>query len=201
MPRFSDETFYGLGAPTLGLNDILHDDDTSPKKFARSYSVSLSPEMYQAIKEIAAHRNLPFQGNMAAFVRHALGITLEQLELFLDDDSRTIFRSLMKQQRRMTRERFIVTIEDSIEQQVDILRFWTAKAKWTEVARSMSAFLAEVEDFPVTAWREHTASMWLRNQGLKDLLKVWTGTMKEDSSTDWQVVEEVWKKMERITGE
>lgn len=201
MGKFDDETFYGLGRPALGLNDILHDDDTSPRKFTRSYSVSLSPEMYQAIQEVAAHRNLPFQGNMAAFVRHAVGITLEQLELFLDEDSRTIFRSLMKQQRRMTRERFIVTIEDSIEQQVDILRFWTAKAKWTEVARSMSAFLAEVEDYPVSAWREHAAGMWLRNQGLRDLLKVWTATMKVDSAADWQQVEAVYKRMERITGD
>ena len=201
MGKFDEEVFYGLGRPVLGMQDILHDDETSPRKFTRTASFSLSPEMYQAAQEIVGHPNLPFAGNMSAMHRHALGSFLETVELFLQEDSRTIFRSLMKQQRRLTRERLIVTIEDSIEQQVDILRFWTAKAKWPEVVRTMQAFLGEIEEYPVAAWREHAASMWLRNAGLRELLKVWSGTLKEDSLADWQAVEAVYKKVERITGD
>lgn len=201
MPNpFEDEIFRGLGRPSLGIQDILHDDETSPRKFTRNHTASYSPEMYQAMQEIVSHRSLPFAGNMSAFIRHAVGITLEQLSLFLDEDSRTIFRALMTQQRRMTRERFIVTIEDSIDQQVDILRFWTAKAKWSEVARTASAFCQEVEEYPISAWREHAATMWLRNTGLRELLKVWAGTMKEDSQADWQEIERVYKMMEGMTG-
>ena len=200
LHKFEDEVFYGLGRPTLGMQDILHDDETSPRKFTRTASFSLSPEMYQAAQEIVGHPNLPFAGNMSAMHRHALGNFLETVELFLQEDSKTIFRGLMRQQRRLTRERLIVTIEDSIEQQVDILRFWTAKAKWPEVVRTMSAFIAEVRDYPVVAWREHAASMWLRNAGLRDLLKVWGATMKEDSSEEWQGVERVYKEFEAMTG-
>ena len=197
--RYEEEVFYGLGRPTLGINDILHDEDTSAKKFTRNHTASYSPEMYQAMQEIVSHKSLPFAGNMSAFIRHAVGITLEQLELFLDDDSKTIFRSLMTQQRRMTRERFIVTLEDSIDQQVDILRFWTVKAKWGEVVRTAEAFCEEVIGYPVAAWREHAASMWTRNQGLRELLKVWTGTMKDDSPGEWQAIERVWRRMEQMS--
>ena len=201
MPRYDDEVFRGLGRPQLGINDILHDEESSPRRFTRSVPVQVSPEMYQAIQEIVAHRNLPFNGNMSAFVRHALGITLEQLEEFLAEDSRTIYRALVAQQRRMTRERFVVTIEDSIDQQVDLLRFWTAKGKWAEVVRSMEAFVNEVAEYPVVAWREHAAGMWLRNAALKEQLHVWEQTMKNDSQADWANMQRQWRRMERMANE
>ena len=199
MPKFDDEVFRGLGRPALGINDILHDDATSPRKFTKGIPVQVSPEMYQAMQEMVAHRALPFDGNMSAFVRHCVGNNLEELEDFLDDNSRTIYRALVNQQKRMTRERFIVTIEDTIDQQVDILRFWTVKAKWSEVIRGLVAFASEVQEYPVAVWREHAATMWVRNAGLKELLKVWTHIMKEDSPHDWQVVERVWKEMETLS--
>lgn len=200
LHNYDAEVFHGLGKPSLSIQDVLHDEDSSPRRFTRNIPVQVSPEMYQAMQEVVSHKTLPFNGNMSAFVRHAVGITLESLELFLDDNSRTIFRSLMQQQRRMTRERFIVTIEDSIDQQVDILRFWTAKAKWPEVVRGVEAFLAEMQDYPVQVWREHAASMWLRNAGLRDLLRIWEASMKDDSPQDWQAVEQVWKSIQRIEG-
>lgn len=198
MSKFEDEIFYGLGRPQLSIQDVLHDDATSAKKFTRSHTTAYSPEMFQAMQELAAHRNLPFGGNVSALERHAVGNVLEQLEQFLDENTRTIFRAFMQQQRRLTRERFIVTIEDALEQQVDILRFWTAKGKWGEVVRTAQAFQEEVAEYPVAVWREHAASVWLRNAGLRDLLKVWGNTMKEDSPQDWQAIEQVYKRMERL---
>lgn len=202
MGKFDDDIYYGLGRPAVAktLNDMLFDDSTSNKKYNRTITAALTPDMYQAMQDLVAHRDLPFQGNMSAAVRHALGVFIEGTELFLEEDGRTIFRSLLQQQRRMTRERIIVTIDELIDQQVDTLRFWSARGKWNEVVRGIEVFVAEVSDYPVAEWREHAALMWLQNPGLRALLRSWQSVMKDDQPSAWRSIEKAWKKMEEMAG-
>ena len=199
---FSDEIFHGLPKPEVktSLNSLLFDDQTSARKYNRGATINLSSEMYQAMQEAVAHRDLPFEGNMSMLGRHAIGAFLEAVDSFLDDDSRTLFTTMMRQQRRLTRERYVVTVEDLLNQEVELLRFWTAKSKWAEVVRGLTKFLHEVEDYPVAEWREFAANVFLRNEGVRVLIRTWEETMKEDSPDSWRKVRAVHERMERLAG-
>jgi len=182
------------------MSSLLFDESPSGKRYNKSLTIAVSDEMYQTVQDLIANRNLPFAGHMASFGRHAIGIVSEQLEKFLDDDGRTIFRSLMQQQRRLTRERIIVTVDEIIEGQVELLRFWTAKSKWNVVVAEVRSFLGEVQDYPVAEWREHAAQVWLRSPGVKALLSQWNDVMKEDSPKSWRDLVKLQNSFERMAG-
>ena len=201
MAKFHEDIYRGLPEPNLSLQDRLFDDYSSPKKYTKTMSVSMTPEMYQAVQELVQHPNLPFEGNMSNAGRHAIAAFIEACENFLDEDGRTIFRSIMRQQRRLTRERIIITIEDIIDQQVDSFRVWTANEKWNEVIRQLRLFIGEVEDYPVVEWREHVARVFLRHEGMRALLRSWQVRMKEDAPDTWRDVQALYKVMERMVGE
>ena len=188
---FSEEVFRGLPKPALQLNDISFDGSTD-RKYTRSVPINVTPEMYQAVQELVQHRN------MSSFGRHALGIVIEALEPYMNEDIRTLYRSLMAQQLRLTRERIIVTIDENIDQQVETMRFWTTSLKWDEVLRTMEAFVGEIESLPVAVWKEHAANTWLRHKGLRGLVRAWQGTMKEHSPDHWQKVEALYHRMDRL---
>jgi hypothetical protein len=109
---------------------------------------------------------------------------------------RTVWRNLMVQQRRLTRERIIVTIDELVGQQVDQLKFWTHKEKWGEVARGLARFQGEVAGYPSGEWREHVADVWLHHAGVKNLMKIWADRMMNESPSTWQAVRKFTDKME-----
>ena len=200
--RFADEVFPGLPGTQArhSLHMYLLDEETSPKKYTRTISFATTPEMYQALQELAAHKDLPFQGSMATLERHATASFILAVEEFLDDDMRTIFRSLMTQQRRLTRERIIVTIDEVIDQQVEQLRFWTHRSKWNEVKRGLDRFLVEVSEYPTNEWREHAADVWLHHDGVRNLMRLWAGRLAEEAPNVWQVVRTFTDKLEEYAG-
>ena len=203
LSKFTDDIYHGLPAPSIkgSLNDLLFDEHSSPKKYTKTMSLSVTAEMYQAMQELVQHPDLPFEGNMSNAGRHAIAGFIEANEQFLAEDGRTIFRSLMRQQRRLTRERIIITIEDIIGQQVDAWQVWSAHGKWAEVLRQFRMFLAEVQDYPVQEWQEHVARVFLRHDGMKALLKSWAVRMKEDSTASWSEVQRLYHKLEEMAGE
>lgn len=203
MAKFHEDIYHGLPEPSIKptLNQLLFDDHSSPKKYTKTMSISMTPEMYQAVQELVQHPDLPFEGNMSNAGRHAVAGFLEANESFLAEDGRTIFRSLMRQQRRLTRERIIITIEDIISQQVEAWQVWTAHGKWAEVLRQFRIFIDEVRDYPVTEWQEHVARVFLRHDGMKALLRSWAVRMKEDAPSSWNEVRKLYDKMEEMAGE
>ena len=199
---FDDEAWRGLGTVEAerSLSSLLFDESPTGKRYNRSVTIQMSDEMYQAAQDLIANRNLPFNGSMAMFGRHAVALTTESLEQFLDRDGRALFRSMMQQQRRLTRERVIVTIDELVESQVELLRFWSAKAKWNMVAKEIAAFLQEVEGYPEVEWREHASQVWLRSTGVKALLRQWGEVMKEDAPKTWREVVKLQSRFERMAG-
>lgn len=199
---YSDEVYRGLprGETRRSLDELLYDDRTSPKKYTKTMSISMTPDMYQAVQELVGKPALPFEGNMSSAGRHAIGVFLEACQKFLSDDGSSLFSALIRQQRRLTRERYIVTIEDALNQEVDLLRFWTSRNKWNEIVRGLTKFAGEIEDYPVAEWREYAAGIYLHNEGLRSLVRVWEEHMREDSPESWRRVREVHAKMEAIAG-
>jgi len=190
MTKFADEMYVGLGVPTStqSLYNMLTDEDSSPRKYNRTLSFATTAEMYQALQDLIAHKDLPFNGSMSAALRHAAAVFIEVNDQFLSDDQRTIFRSLMEQQRRLTRERIIITIDEVIDQQVDHLRFWSHRGKWNLVARDIARFVNEIEEYREPEWREAAAEAWLHNAGVKQLMRLWADKMHEESPESWRKV-------------
>ena len=200
--KYNAELFPHLPPVEAGkaLHEYLQDEDTSPKKFTRTVSFATTPEMFQALQELASNRDLPFQGVMGNVLRHAAASFIESVENFLDDDMRTIFRSLMLQQRRLTRERVVITIDEVIDQQVEQLRFWTHRGKWTEVTRGLRRFADELADYPNAEWREHAADVWLHHDGVKTLMRLWASRMAEESPATWAAIREFTSRVETYAG-
>lgn len=198
----SDEIYAGLPKPNVRrtLNEYLTDEESSPKRFNRTMSFAVTAEQFQAAQEMVVAKGLPFNGNMSDMLRHALGAFTEAVLPHLPDDIRTIFSSLMAQQRRLTRERIIVTIDEVIDQQVDVLRFWTQREKWGVVVRDLSRFMAEVDEYPEAEWREHLAITWLRHDGVKSLMRTWAERMQSESPGEWGRVRRFVDRMEEWAG-
>ena len=202
MNKWTDEYYPALPVVNAGglIHHSLYDEDTSPKKFTRSLTTPMTPEMLMALQELATNKNLPFQGVINNLSRHNQAAGIIALEEFLDGDMLSIWRNLTIQQRRLTRERVIVTIDEIIDQQVEQLQFWSRRGKWDEVIRSLKAFMGEVTDYPTNDWREHVAEMWLKNDGVKGLMRFWADKMRDEAPVAWIEMRELVDKMETYAG-
>lgn len=195
--HFEDELYPSVASVDVGRAvNTLWDQESSPKKFTRTISFAGTPEMYQAIQELAANRHLPFNGSLAEFERAANAAFIEALDEYLDEDVRSIFRSLMAQQRRLTRERVIVTIDEIVDQQVEQLRFWTHRSKWREIVRQLKKFHEELAEYPQQEWREYAADVWLHHTGVKQIMRLWSERMVSESPTSWEDVRKFTDAME-----
>lgn len=207
MPQakaFDEDVFRGLPMPDVlpSINSLLWDDgNKGDKRYNKTFTFSMNDVMWQTLQDVACHPNMPFDGVLAACVRHALGVTLEQLQGHISEERRTLFRVMMDQQRRLTRERIIVTIDQLIDTQVEHLRFWTGKADWRMVVKDLRKFLEEVKAYPEPAWREHTAQIWMRHQGVRSLRKFWEERMKEDSIEEWRATAAIDVEWAEMAGE
>jgi hypothetical protein len=201
--HFDEEIHRGLPQPDFvpSLATHLFDEPAGERKYNKSVTFQMDETMWQALQDIIANKNLPFDGHMATALRHALGMTIEALDKHVTENRRTLFREMMNQQARLTRERIIVTVDDLIDKQVENLRFWTSKSNWRMVVRDLSIFQNEVKEYPERAWREHTAQVWLRHGGVKALGKFWEERMKDESLDSWRSVIAVQKKWEDMAGE
>ena len=200
---FDHEAYRGLPKPDVAtsVNSLLFDEPSGDRKYNKSVTAQLDEVMWQCVQDLIANKKLPFDGHMATLFRHALAMTIESLEMYLDETGKTLFRSMMDQQRRLTRERIIVTVDALIDSQVENLRFWTGKGDWRMVVRDMRRFIEEVKDYPEPTWREHTAQIWLRHSGVRALSKHWEERMKDDDLKSWQDAVRVQKEWEVMSGE
>lgn len=193
---------YGLAEPDVlySLGHQLYDADSSPKKFTRSLTVNMTPEMLSAIQELASAKDLPFNGVMGDFGRFAFASTIDALEEYLDSNMAVIWRNLQLQTRRLTRERMVMSIDELIDQQVEQLRFWTQKNKWREVERGLDAFATEISDYPSADWKEHAADTWLRHDSVRALMRLWAQRLQSEAPSAWLAVRRFTELMEGYAG-
>lgn len=182
------------------LRSLLWDETASTRKYSRTLSIAVDSDMYEAIQNIIAHKNMPFNGSISVFGRHAIAVALDNLKEWLDADQRTIFDTLLRQQRRLTRERFVVEADELVEEQAEFLRFWTDRRKWASVVKDLHAFADEVRQYDMVEWKQHVANRWLQHPQIKGLLKRWENEMAEDDPAAWRKVRDVFAWWEGVAG-
>lgn len=186
--------------PSMKLDDFstLYDDKPSSRKFNRTISTPVDSDMYAAVQDLIANRDLPFAGNMAAFGRHVFAAGIDSLQLFLDKDVRTLWSALQSSQRRLTAERYVVTAEEQVKEAAELLESWTDVREWDAVYADLSFAAQAITDLPIPAWRRRVANEWLSNREIKRLLATWQELMPEDSPETWRKVINVWNMFRRI---
>ena len=184
------------------MHNLLFDTPSSTeRRYTKTMSINMEPEMFVMVQNLAAAGVLPFDGSQSAFGRHAIGIVSEALQEYVDEDVKTIFAAMMAQTRRLTRERIILEVDELIDQQVDHLAFWSKKGKWSRVLGSLEHWLEETRAYPVFEWKEHAAQQVLRDEGVRKLRGQWDGLMKDEDVRSWRKVGQVFRGFEELAGE
>src|SRR5690242_1661567 len=177
MGEFAAEIYSNLPDINVGSFDVLYDDKPRNRRYNRTLSIPVDADMYAAVQDLIANKDLPFQGNMAAFGRHVLASGIDSLRLFLDKDVRTLWSALQASQRKLTAERYVVTSEEQVKEAAELLESWTEAHEWEAVLYDLSFAAQHLDDLPLPAWRRRIANEWLTNRDIKRLLTAWQELM------------------------
>ena len=188
----SDDDLYGV-VPADTDPDVLWDASTyknhherlSQKLYPR---IRMTDSQYQIMQSILHDPRLKFNGDLDALTREAYTMLLRYYADFLDNDKRTLLHHVRETQTRLSNERYAVTFEDKIEEQLANLRVWTAVKEWGAVLDSMRYWDGQMDSYPHRAWSARVAHIWLSSDGLKPLMKVW---FEEMESSLWQQVQKI----------
>lgn len=189
--EFEQEIYYNLPKMHVDSFDSLYDDKPRNRKYNRTISTPVDADMYAAVQDLIANKELPFQGNMAAFGRHVFAAGIESLRLYLDKDVRTLWSALQSSQRKLTAERYVVTIEEQVKEAAELLEAWTESHEWSAVLYDLSFAAQNLDELPQAAWRRRVATQWLTNRDVKRLISVWQEVMPEEAP-------EIWKKVVKV---
>lgn len=198
MGEFDDELYHSLPSMNVENFDVLYDDKPRNRRYNRTLSIPVDADMYAAVQDLIANKELPFQGNMAAFGRHVLAAGIDSLRLYLDKDIRTLWSALQSNQRRLTAERYVVTAEEQIRESAELLERWTEAHEWDAVLYDVSYAAQSLDDLPHPAWRRRVAKEWLSNADVKSLLVSWQTLMPEEAPETWRKLLKTWNHFRRV---
>ena len=181
----------GLPGVSVDMRDTLWNVDGGKraKRYTKSLTTHVEPEMFEAAGDLAHDPRLPFQGNMAAIGRHIWAAGIESLRLFLEKDMRTMWSRLLATRRQLTTEWFLLKIDEQLDMQVEILRDWTAAREWGAVVRVLATAAADIADYEYPEYKRRAAMGWLSHVGVRNLLARWGVVMQEDDAAKWDQVE------------
>lgn len=195
---FEEDIYHNLPKMNVESFDTLYDDKPRNRRFNRTLSIPVDADMYVAVQDLIASKDLPFQGNMAAFGRHVLAAGIESLRLYLDKDVRTLWSALQSSQRKLTAERYVVTVSEQVKEAAELLEAWTEAHEWDAVLYDLSFAAQNLDELPLPAWRRRVANEWLTNRDVKRLLAVWQELMPEESPETWKKVIKIWRHLGRV---
>ena len=174
----------------------LYDTAPSGRKYTRTITVNVDPDMYQAAQDLASHRALPFNGSLSGLAREALATRIESLRDYLAGVPRTLWVVLREEVQRATAESYILTIDNLLDMAADNLRRLTMARSWTGVYKSLEASARAVDEFPESEWKVLVARGWLEHPGVQALKRAWAQDMMQEDGASWQRVVEVFKRLE-----
>ncbi len=175
--------------------DLLEDTPPSGRKYTRQIPVSVEPEMYDLIRDLAHHPDLPFNGNMAAFGRRAFRDLVTGTQKFLADDRKSLQAHLRGLQRRLSAERYVVSTDEMLDTQATNFKVLTTSRDWSWIEDDLEQWIERLNDMP-PRWRRMVASRWNRHEGLETLVSVWAREIHGDDPATWARVQGL---LERIT--
>ena len=198
MGEFDSEIYSHLPAVRTEGFDVLYDEKPRNRKYNRTLSIPVDADMYVAIQDLIANKDLPFQGNMAAFGRHVMAAGIDSMRLFLDKDVRTLWSALQSSQRKLTAERYVVTAEEQVKEQAELLESWTDAHEWDAVLYDLGFAAQMIDDLPQPSWRRRIAREWLTNSDVKRLLAAWQELMPEEAPETWRKLVKTWNHFRRV---
>lgn len=179
---------------------ILWDEAPEGRKSEVRVTISMPKALYETTQEMLVHPALPYKSNMSAFARQAIAGLNDALQEFLSKDGKMLFHSLMAAQKRLTNERYALQVQDAIEEQIDNLRNWTLIKEWSAIMADLLFWARTIDEFPVYAWKARAALVWISNDGVKNLRRIWMTAEEMDESTKSKIQEifEHWERLARV---
>lgn len=187
-----------LPAANASAFDVMFDVKPKNRRLTKSVRTPMDPDMFQAIQDLLMNKQLPFAGDIGAMGRHVWASGIESLKDYLTSDARTVWSALQSIQRRLTAERYVVTIEDQVKEAAEMMAAWTLAQEWGAVASDLEFVVQQLEDFPSPAWKRRVAREWMTNGTIQQLFKIWEEDMA-GSPAEWGRVERAWKTFQRLT--
>ena len=200
MGEWKDEIYRSLPLAGVDLDKALYGEPPDNRKYTRSVTINMDVDMYELLRTLAHHIDLPFNGNLNSLGRHALATFIEGLQKYLDGNGVTMLRKMEEAYRRQTTEMYVVMIDEHLSAQVDILQAWTASREWETIYQDLAVAAKAIDDFPHRAWRRRAALGWLQQPGVQGLLLGWEQTMKQEAPGVWQRVVELFGHWEEEAG-
>lgn len=187
LPRVRGATF-----------DSLYDSKPDDRKWNRNMSWSTDADMYSAVQDLIAHKDLPFNSNLSAFMRHAVAATIESLKLFLSKDTRTLWSAFQASQRRLTAERYALVAEEQVKEAAELLEQWTMAQEWDSVYDDLAYAMQMIEELPLPAWKRRMAKAWVQNPAILRLLLGWQDRMAEQAPAVWKKTRAIFDQLSSI---
>lgn len=184
----------------LELNiDTLWDAIPDGKKLGNRVGVRLPLDLYNVIcGGLINNSALPFSGSLEQFITYACAETADNLKNFLDSGHRSMLHGVRQMQKHLSAERWVITIEEQVNQQVDTLKVWTAVQEWPSVIYDLHTWAGMIDELPEKAWRARAARTWMTNRGVKELRNIWVGEMPGE---EYRKVEKIfvhWEQLGRV---
>lgn len=179
--------------------DTLWDTVPDGKKLAHRVSVRLPQDLYNVITSGLIHENsLPFQGNLEHFLVYAAAEATDSLKNFVAGGHKTMIHGIRRMQEHLSTERYVITIEESIGQQVENLKIWTGVQEWQSVIDDLVVWAGIVDELPQRVWKARAAKSWLTNREVKKLRNIWLQEMEPEEARKVNEVFEHWEQLGRV---
>jgi len=195
---FDEEIYKGLPTPRVDAESTLWDVPASQRKYVRNWPANVDADMYQALQELAHHRDLPFQGNQSALARHCLAAGIESLRAQLGDGTATMWERLRTQQRHLTNERYALHIGEVLDKQVEFLREWSISGEWRAVQEDLILADNMIKGYPNPWWRRRAVQGWLSHSGVRALMEMWQDRMRNEAPEVWADVQKLFNRWEDV---
>ena len=191
----NEDVYKHLPALKVDIESPLWVVEGSEKKYTRTWTVNISPEMRAALEALVNNANLPFMGNGSALGRHFFAAGIESLSDQMDPQVRTMWRRLVETERELTNEWYVAKLRDHLDKRVALLKEWSSHGEWDAVVDDLRSAQQDVDDLPRPAWKRRAAQGWLAHKGVKALLRQWELRMPDEDAESWRVVQEIMAHM------
>jgi RNAse (barnase) inhibitor barstar len=197
---YQDDIFANLPNNRGDNFESLWDEKPNTRKWNRRLPISMDADMFEAVQDLIANKDLPFKGSAGTFGRHAVASTILALQNYLSKDVKTLWAALQTNQRRLTAERYVVVAEDQVKEAAELLAVWTASGDWDAVLNDLTFAANHIDDLPQAAWRKRVAHEWLINPDVLELLKVWEESMANESPESWRATLKIFNHWHELVG-
>ena len=178
--------------------DTVWDAIPEGKRWTESLRFKLPADLYEAANTIAKRSELPFGTKIESFGAFAIANAVEDLKNYLDAGHKSVWYSIKRMQQHLSNERYVLTIGDAVEQQIEALKLWSSVHEWGAVLTDLSEWAEMIDEMTAEVWKARTAKTWLTHEGVKELRKIWVNDMPSEVHAKVEEVFVHWERLARL---